>query len=400
MRLYNLIKRNIQRPITKFWYSWYRRDVDTWVFGEWFGERCNDNCMFFVNYVSENYPQKHIYWIAKEATDTSLLNVRVKRVLMDSVQAIEVLKKAGAVFFVQSHDDVTSKDSIYYSGALTVNLWHGIPWKKIGFDVPMGRLEKIYLKFNSKMYDGRVYVSASDRVTESFRSAFDCDVSDVIKAGSPRNSVLYDNEYSSISRKRIVRELQRRGIEVNNDTLFIVYMPTFRDKNAEVFSFSKYCDIKALDSMLSRHNAVILEKMHYVTIKRNEEGKLREQCNRIINIGEFSAMMALSIADMLVTDYSSCFFDYLLTDRPVVHYLYDYDYYANSDRGVYYDKEDVVCGDIVEDEDQLLDVIEYNLLNPRKHETLRQQRRREFLQYEDKLSCERIYKYVCERIEK
>ena len=55
--------------------------------------------------------------------------------------------------------------------------------------------------------------------------------------------------------------------------------------------------------------------------------------------------MFLAAADMLITDYSSCFFDYLITNRPIIHYLYDYDYYVKEDRGVYYDVMDVVAGD-------------------------------------------------------
>ena len=51
----------------------------------------------------------------------------------------------------------------------------------------------------------------------------------------------------------------------------------------------------------------------------------------------------MAASDILVTDYSSCFFDFLILDRPIIHFLYDYDYYKEKDRGLYYEKEGVIC---------------------------------------------------------
>jgi CDP-glycerol glycerophosphotransferase (TagB/SpsB family) len=65
----------------------------------------------------------------------------------------------------------------------------------------------------------------------------------------------------------------------------------------------------------------------------------------------------LLITDILITDYSSCYFDFTLLNRPIIHFVYDYDEYKNQDRGLYYDLEDVKGGYIVYEERQLVEAI-------------------------------------------
>ena len=103
---------------------------------------------------------------------------------------------------------------------------------------------------------------------------------------------------------------------------------------------------------------------------------------------------------MLITDYSSCFFDYLILDRPIIHYLYDYNYYANDDRGLYFDKSEVICGQVIESPDDLYDAIVENINNPLLYQELRRERLNTFMEYESPDSCEIIRKRICELIDK
>ena len=91
---------------------------------------------------------------------------------------------------------------------------------------------------------------------------------------------------------------------------------------------------------------------------------------------------------------TSCFFDFLLCNRPIIHFLYDYEYYANIDRGLYYDKDKVVCGTIAENSQELIDGMEQYLKDPTKDSLLRKERLAEFLKYESAYSCAEILKCV------
>jgi CDP-glycerol glycerophosphotransferase len=102
----------------------------------------------------------------------------------------------------------------------------------------------------------------------------------------------------------------------------------------------------------------------------------------------------MAVSDMLITDYSSCFFDYLILDRPIIHYLYDYEYYENEDRGLYYRWQEVVGGDVAFDKDKLVELIKINMDNPMKEHNLRREKREKYMTYENEDSSEIIYQEI------
>ena len=103
---------------------------------------------------------------------------------------------------------------------------------------------------------------------------------------------------------------------------------------------------------------------------------------------------ALGAADILITDYSSCFFDYLVLDRPIIHFIYDYENYKNIDRGIYYEKEEVICGDAVENICNLKKSIKKYVMDPEQNKDLRQKRRNQYIEYENPNSCEIIFNEI------
>ena len=99
-----------------------------------------------------------------------------------------------------------------------------------------------------------------------------------------------------------------------------------------------------------------MEKQHYVQLQREDKGA--SSTERIINVSDNDARELLASADILVTDYSSCFFDFVLRDKPVIHFMYDYDTYRDDDRGFYYDADYVRAGSIVKTKDELVSLID------------------------------------------
>ena len=57
----------------------------------------------------------------------------------------------------------------------------------------------------------------------------------------------------------------------------------------------------------------------------------------------------LLMTDLLVTDYSGCYVDFLMLDRPILHFAYDRQYYEKADRGLYFNLDEVAGGAIVGD---------------------------------------------------
>ena len=373
-----------------------KRDYKTWLFGEWFGNRCCDNSLYFANYIAENHPGIKLYWAANSGVDTSLLDKRVKVIDRNDESSINIYKKAGVIIMNQGIGDFTDVAADYFSGAITVNLWHGVPWKKILIDsIDKSKLTEYFIiKGGFLLTRAKYFLSLSDEFTKVLKTSGGLRTRNIIRAGYPRNSLFYDDLKVSQAREKIIELIAEKGGPQSDINKIIVYMPTFRDSGAETFSFnSMNSDFR---DYLEENGIVLVEKKHY----EDQTASDGEKSDRILNIPDCNAPELLAAADMLITDYSSCFFDYLVLDRPVIHYIYDYEYYSKDDRGLYYSKEDVLCGDAPETVDDLVMYIKENLDDPDKNKMLRDKVRNRFLKYEDSKSCERIYRFIVRKIKK
>ena len=379
----------LKRIAINYKYKHSKRDKNCWAFGEWFGDRCNDNSFYLANYVAKNEPEISIYWIAKKnCSGTELLDPRIKVVEMDSAEAKQILSRAGAAFVNEGVQDLSGDFLNYSSGAVIVNLWHGVPWKKIGMDSYSGVAGKLYSKLVLSLQSYSYVVTSSEVCSNALKSAFLIKDSDkLIRSGLPRNSLFYDPKETAACRKQLISFLDDRYGGIDDETKIITYMPTFRDRNEKIVDLKSTDISRQLNDCLRMHNAVLLQKAHYVSQKRDSREKLKDDLDRILYLDEYASQELLAASDILITDYSSCFFDFLILDRPIIHFLYDYDYYANKDRGLYYTCEEPACGDIAANVDQLRDSIVENLENPDKNRALRDRMRKKHIIYDSKDCC-------------
>ena len=375
------------------------RKKNVWVFGEWFGEKCNDNCMYLANYTAEKFPNIEVYWIAKSTTDISQLSDKISVISMDSEASYKLLSDAGVAIVGQNFYDLSSTGYKYVQGACTILLWHGVPWKRIGFDAArsMNFFIKLYDNIMDVVQSADYYLTLSDKYSKVLETAFHVKSSKLIKSGYPRNSIFYNQSKINEARHFVSIKLsQLTNIKIDEKTRIITYMPTFRN-NGETYSFLNYQNISNLNKSLEEHNAIIVQKAHFVTQKKRD-WVASHQYDRIIDLEDIDAQRLLCATDILITDYSSCFFDYLLLNRPIIHFLYDYEYYRDEDRGLYYPKEDVTAGDIATNEEELSEQIFENLEHPMRCKLRREKIRSEYLTYESCSSCEEIIKSIFEKI--
>lgn len=396
----NKIERIIKGSNVKRQYSSSNRDSHIWLFGEWFGKRCCDNSMYLANYVALHHPEIQLYWACFSECDISSLSNSVRVITIGSKEADDIYKTAGVVIMNQGFIDFSENGWNYFNGSITVNLWHGVMWKRIGHDgsKQSGLLYKSYVKANDSIFGADYYIATSEDYAKICESAFGAKPEQVIRAGYPRNSIFYQDDQLEKSRNEVLAVLRREtGVNWKSDVRIITYMPTFRDSADNSFSFMDLADNTELQDWLEQSNTVILQKAHLITQQRRDmrEG---ERHQRIIPFNNIPAQVLLAATDLLITDYSSCFFDFLLLDRPIIHFIYDYDFYAHKDRGVYYEKGDVVCGDYAMTVEELVPLIMENAKNPGKQHQLRTIRRDTLMQYDQSDSCEVIYKSICSHL--
>ena len=388
---------SIKRIITKRYFYSAKRDKKIWLFGEWFGNNCCDNSMFLANYVCEQIPDVLVVWATKKNTDLSHLDSRAKVVYFNSEEAIQIYRKAGVVFFNQNYKDFSEEGQNYFAGAITVNLWHGAQWKKIGFDASKkkGFIHEIRIFLDKINDDAEIYIALSEPYAKCLMSAYRIKKDKLFYTGYPRNDILYLKSEIEKDRKLLIDLLKSQGYTFPDNPYFVLYMPTFRDSVDDVFDISHLDDDKQFSDWLDEKNVFVIYKSH---LAMKSDLRFEHDNNRIIHFNSMISQELLAAADMLITDYSSCFFDYLIKDAPIIHFIYDYDFYRDKDRGLYYNYEDVVCGDVAWNIADLRNAIKVNYDN--RTNELRTLRFKKFMTYEVPDSCSSISNEILNRITK
>ncbi|PWJ66417.1 CDP-glycerol glycerophosphotransferase [Fibrobacter sp. UWB15] len=367
------------------------RKKNRWVFGSWFGNQISDNSLAMYNFIKNSNPQLELIWLVRNPEQFSLDCKIVKR---NSIKGMFYVATARVAFVNQGYFDLCSFNLL--AGAYKVQLWHGVPWKRIcndTVDLPKNFMEKLTQWFVRKLANYDLYITPSDSYAKIAQSAFNASTDSILKVGQPRNQVLFDAAFREKSRKALLE-----ACGMNDDHKIVVYMPTFRDKKAKAESFFEPSLCQSVNQLAKTLDFVLIEKSHYQDISREKESLLSNE--RVFLCPNLDAQTLLAGTDVLITDYSSCFFDFLICDRPIIHFAYDYEYYKNKDRGLYYDIEDVACGTVATNHDEVLAAIKDNICDPNLEQARRQKNRNKFIAYESNDSCKIIMDFILQKLDK
>ena len=240
--------------------------------------------------------------------------------------------------------DNYSKDINFWQsgGAIKVNLWHGVGNKRINYDNEHDKVRhpknlwermKYYPRRLSDEKPSHYILATSPMMREIFARAFQVPDNHVIEAGYPRNDYILGADIKNLSsdeEKKALNQIlawKEKGGKVD------LYMPTFRDSESR---FLEIMDLQKFNEFLKEHKILFVTKLH-------PKSKLKDVFLEILysNIMNLDADMDpyvfLGHSDMLTTDYSSVYSDYMLLDRPVVAFQYDYDEYSSKTRDGYFD---------------------------------------------------------------
>jgi CDP-glycerol glycerophosphotransferase len=237
-----------------------------------------------------------------------------------------------------------------------VQCWHGTPLKRLGHDLEdttnaINSLEDLLYKYDIDALKMRWFVSPSAYATEKFISAFDLAGKGredaILEIGYPRNDRLIT--YTGDDRKAALAQL---GIPEDTDKRVVLYAPTWRDDQysaATGYTYDLGLDFSRLLDALGE-DYIFLFRVHYFISNSFDFSSFG---GRIIDASDHGDINDLYIAsDMLITDYSSVFFDYANTDKPMVFYMYDLAEYRDKARGFYIGLEELP-GEIVTEEKEL-----------------------------------------------
>lgn len=352
-----------------------KKREDLWLFGAWYGLKFSDNSRALFEYIA-NYTDINPIWMTKDKILLKEIRKKGYRAYAAfSIKGYFYSLKAGKVIISQSI--LTDANPYLISNkTIKVQLWHGVPIKKIGKDVEK-RLVKCkwihnyFYFFNNLKYD--MVLATSVEVAKNMKSAFDVPSSNIKILGYPRNDILFKG-LEKVKKKKIL------------------YAPTLRgNKGDRIDIFEKYhFPIAKLESLLTKYNAAFDFKTHPVNMPPMNFINKIENIENINFIGDVEINEILAQYDILITDYSSIFIDYLLLNRPIIFAAFDLEEYK-KDRGLYYKYETITPGVIAENWNFVFIELQNLLENRDNYKEKRNNLKDFFHLYKDSKSCERVF---------
>lgn len=325
------------------------RDEKLWIFGAWYGQQYSDNSKYLYEYVMEHNSDIKIVWITKNKKIVEQLRSQHKNAcLSNSVKGVFYCLRAKYAFLTSGVVDV---NKFFLNGIRQIWLWHGMPLKKIL------KCEDSYLNISDKKrkiqqllnpydyFNPYATLSSSDFFNGFLSDSFGLTEDYVWKLGLPRCDAFFNDK-----KEDFVAELKSKY----NSPRVMFYMPTFRmtnQLNGERFvPFIERFGYKAdeFSSFLEEKNIVMLYKPHFADLGV----KLNIDTDRFVLVDDTmykDLYCLLNSVDILLTDYSSVYFDFLPTKKPIFLLPFDYDEYLKKSRGhffnMYEEMEGIVCKD-------------------------------------------------------
>ncbi len=348
------------------------KNENIWIFSSYNGDVFRDNGKYSFLYVANNYPKIKSVWISKNKNLVKILRENGYNAFYNkSLKGIYFCLRAKYCFYDYNLQSI----SRYFANGTLVFMPHGLPLKKSQYanKSPSSLMYPILYSKGIKRFFFKIImpfvfrnpdymVSTSPIVTEKFGPMFRVDKKNIFETGLPRNDSL-------------LKKIKGEKIFVDNSTLekimqakseqkkIIMYMPTFRDTGDLLVD--EIINLEKLDMILEKNSGLMILKLHELSSIAKIIRETKLELNNIITCEPKSdAYPLLRETDILITDYSSVYFDFLLLQRPIIFYAYDLEKFINKDRQLFFDYDNrIIPGKIVKNSDELYNHIEFLLIN-------------------------------------
>lgn len=352
-----------------------------WIFGSWFGDKYCDSPKYLFEYVNKMHPEIRCVWLCTNQETVDLvresgfeahLTYGLKGYILSSSAIVSVISTG--------FNDVNR----YIPAKYVINTWHGIPLKKILYDDKINNTHKETVRsvllrgifpFRKQISESYIVLASSEVEKANLCSAFNKSLDSISICGLPRNDIFFGRRKPNIRTK-------------------IIYMPTHRSEGKYDVSKLFQSELSCVNNKLHQLNIDLYVKLHFYhsnSTQQSEWSNVHFISDNEINQDIYSVLNSF---DMLITDYSSVYFDFLLSDRPIIFAPFDLDDYLNADRELYFDYNAVTPGPKCRNWQEVLEWIEIFNDNVELYAAERKNIKNMFHSFQDGKSSER----VCEEI--
>ena len=325
-----------------------RPDFHIWLFSSTDNSHYNYNSRYLFEYVKENLPEITPLFVINDPELRNSLSSKYGKqyfIETESIQGIRQALSAG-VWFTSA--GLPAYGTGLHKKRLIINLWHGVPLKKIALlDPNLKKAARIYFKkIFSENYT--CILTTSHELIPLMARSFAVSEDKIKVWGQPRNDGLFQkNDCHEI--------LGQLFPDLPEYTKTVLYAPTFRDYGqVQLFPFKDF-DQKQLEAFLDEKNMLLFIRTH-VAEQGSAAPYLGKRIRFLGNEQAEDVTGILNIFDCLITDYSSIYIDYLLTDKPMIFLPYDRQQYLDG-RGMNFDYDDVTPGPKPETFNDFLDAL-------------------------------------------
>ncbi len=282
-----------------------------------------DNALALFKYVHSLDEGYELVWVLNEKNPPAL---EVLKREYPNVRTVHLYSQSGLKELIRSKFIVTTDvlPITPHHDQEIIQLWHGLPGKKTGYEHPLG-IRDLYLHMDRWTTD---FVTTSELAIGAFVRQFMIHPRKFRLLGQPRNDGMLKNLESS---KELLSGIL--GIDVERYEHVLLYAPTYRytsymkDFEASVRAVKSLFTRKFQES-LKKENALLVIKPHKLVADALASSIDKTENTVILTDKPLqSALLTINdimgAFDILITDYSSIFEDYILLDRPIVFYLPD-----------------------------------------------------------------------------
>lgn len=325
-----------------------RPDSHIWLFSSTDNSHYNYNSRYLFEYVKENLPEITPLFVINDPELRNSLSSKYGKqyfIETESIQGIRQALSAG-VWFTSA--GLPAYGTGLHKKRLIINLWHGVPLKKIALlDPNLKKAARIYFKkIFSENYT--CILTTSHELIPLMARSFAVSEDKIKVWGQPRN----DGMFQKNDCRKILGQLFP---DLPEYTKTVLYAPTFRDYGqVQLFPFKDF-DQKQLEAFLEEKNMLLFIRTH-VAEQGSAAPYLGKRIRFLGNEQAEDVTGILNIFDCLITDYSSIYIDYLLTDKPMIFLPYDRQQYLDG-RGMNFDYDDVTPGPKPETFNDFLDAL-------------------------------------------
>lgn len=330
----------------------------------------DDHTILFIAFHGRGYSDNpkaiHQYMIQDERFKNykfvwAIKNHKKKNIYIENAKIIEYF--SFSYFYYLAHSKIWVVNCklpgyvLKKENQIYLQTWHGTPLKKLAHDIELDKNATFYrsqmdAQSMYKTYDVDVsrynyMISPNAFCSKIFPHAFNIHPSKLIETGYPRNDILSHVDLNRVREKK-------KQLNLPLDKKVILYAPTWRDNSyvAAGYTFKLQADFHKWKEILSDEYVVIF-KPHYLIINTFKEDKELEGFLYSVDATMDIAQL-YECCDILITDYSSVFFDYAILNRPIYFYMYDLEEYAKDLRGFYLDIYNELPGKIYRKEEEML----------------------------------------------